>query len=60
MVSNTFDSACAETQIQAVNLSVATVQDCMGDSDADEDHALLKVDNPQDLPSFSCCLLSQL
>ena len=43
MASNTFDTACAETQIQACNLSLAAVQDCMGDSDADEDHFLLKV-----------------
>lgn len=43
MASNNFNNVCAETQIQASNLSVAIVQDCMGDSDADEEHALLKV-----------------
>lgn len=39
----TFDSNCAERQIQASNLSVSAVQDCMGSSDADIDHPLLKV-----------------
>lgn len=39
----TFDSDCAERQIQAINLSVSAVQDCMGSSDADIDHPLLKV-----------------
>lgn len=43
MVSNSFDSTCAETQILASNLSIAEVQDCMGDSDADQEHTLLKV-----------------
>ncbi|KAL3145489.1 hypothetical protein ABBQ32_003313 [Trebouxia sp. C0010 RCD-2024] len=47
MGSNTFDNACAETQVQACNLSVATLQDCMGDSDADEDHVLLKAELEQ-------------
>ena len=43
MASNTFDSTCAEAQILASNLSIAEVQDCMGDSDADQEHSLLKV-----------------
>lgn len=50
MASNTFDSACAERQIQASNMSIATVLDCMGDSDADQEHALLKVNSPRTLP----------
>lgn len=43
MSADAFDSTCAETQIQASNLSVTTVQNCMGSSDADQDHVLLKV-----------------
>ena len=51
MTANSFDSTCAETQIQASNLSVASVQGCMGDSDADQEHALLKV------PFYQSCIL---
>ena len=43
MSASAFDSTCAETQIQASNLSVTIVQTCMGSSDADQDHVLLKV-----------------
>lgn len=54
MASNTFDSTCAEIQIQATNLSIATVQDCMGDSDADQEHVLLQVDSPWTLFPPTC------
>ena len=43
MEDNTFSKDCAERQIQASNLSVSAVQDCMGSSDLDADHPLLKV-----------------
>lgn len=45
MSADAFDSTCAETQIQASNLSVTTVQNCMGSSDADQDHVLLKAES---------------
>lgn len=43
METSSFDSDCAHAQIQAVNLSVAAVQSCMGNSDADAEHPLLQV-----------------
>ena len=43
MDDNTFNADCADRQIQASNLSVSAVQDCMGNSDSDADHPLLKV-----------------
>lgn len=55
MATNSFDSTCAETQILASNLSIAEVQDCMGDSDADQEHTLLKV-LYADMLKLSLCL----
>ncbi len=43
MQDRTFDSACAQQQIQATNLSLNAIEDCMGSSDADTDHPLLQV-----------------
>ena len=43
MQDRTFDSACAQQQIQATNLSLNAIEACMGSSDADTDHSLLQV-----------------
>ncbi len=43
MQDRTFDSACAQQQIQATNLSLNAIEKCMGSSDADTDHPLLQV-----------------
>ncbi|DBB12286.1 TPA: hypothetical protein ACH3X3_006385 [Trebouxia sp. C0006] len=44
MQDRTFDSACAQQQIQATNLSLNAIEDCMGSSDADTDHPLLQAE----------------
>ncbi|KAA6422834.1 MAG: vacuolar-sorting receptor 1-like isoform 1, partial [Trebouxia sp. A1-2] len=44
MQDRTFDSACAQQQIQATNLSLTAIEDCMGSSDADANHPLLQAE----------------
>ena len=46
MRDSTFNEECANRQIKAVNLTYSSIQDCMGDSDADHQHPLLQV-SPQ-------------
>lgn len=43
MKDNTFNEQCAKSQIEAANLTYSSIQDCMGDSDADQEHTLLQV-----------------
>ena len=43
MVDGNFNEQCAKAQIEGANLTYSSVQDCMGDSDADEEHPLLQV-----------------